>query len=85
MYLRFVICYLRFLIITFHFAKFCHSRTTRFSLKNHLTIPLFKSKQTQRSIKYIEPKIWNSISHKLRTMSFNKFNKHYKSVLLFSD
>ena len=36
----------------FSYAKSCHSRTTRFSLKSHLTIPLFKSNRTQRSIKY---------------------------------
>ena len=67
------------------YAKSCHSRTTRFSLKNHLTIPLFKSSRTQRSIKYIGPKIWNSISHNLRAITFNKFKKHYKSILLLSD
>ena len=30
----------------FSYAKFCHSRTTRFLLKNHLAIPLFKSNRT---------------------------------------
>ena len=67
------------------YAKSYHSRTTRFSLNNHLTIPLFKSNRSQRSIKYIGPKIWNSISHNLRIMTFNKFKKHYKSVLLLND
>ena len=38
----------------FSYAKSCHSRTTKFSLNNHLTIPLFKSNRTQRSIKYIQ-------------------------------
>ena len=66
-------------------ANSCHSCSTRFSLNNHLTFPLFKSNQTQRSIKYIGPKNWNSISHILRTMIFNKFKKHYKSVLLLND
>ena len=69
----------------FSYANACHSCTTRFSLKTCLTIPLFKSNRTQRSIKYIGPKICNSISHNLRTMTFNKFKKHYKSVLLLSD
>ena len=69
----------------FSYAKSCHSRTTRFSLNNQLTISLFKSNQTQRSIKYIGPKIWNSISHNLRIMTFNKFKKHYKSALLLND
>ena len=59
----------------FSYAKSCHSRTTRFSLKNNLTIPLFKSNRTQRSIKYIGPKIWNSVSHNLKIMTFNKFKK----------
>ena len=61
----------------FSYAKFCHYCTTRFSLKNHLTIPLFISNRTQRSIKYIGLKIWNSISHNQRTMTFNKFKKHF--------
>ena len=69
----------------FSYAKSCHSRTTRFLLKNYLTIPLFKSNRTHRSIKYIGPKIWNSLSHNLRKITFNKFKKHYISVLLFSD
>ena len=69
----------------FSYAKSCHSRTTRFSLIIHLTIPLFKNNRTQRSIKYIGPKIWNSISHNLKIMTFNKFKKHYKSVLLLND
>ena len=59
----------------FSYAKSCHSRATRFSLNNHLIIPLFKSNRTQRSIKYIGPKIWNSISHNLRIMTFNKLKK----------
>ena len=69
----------------FLYAKSCHSRTTRFSLNNQLTIPLFKSNRTQRLIKYVGPKIWNSISNNLRIMTFNKFKKHYKSVLLLND
>ena len=48
----------------FSYAKSCHSRTTKFLLNNYLTIPLFKSDRTQRSIKYIGPKIWNSIKSK---------------------
>ena len=51
----------------------------------HLTITLFKSNRTQRSIKYIGLKIWNSISHNLKSMTFNQFKKHYKSVLLLND
>ena len=66
----------------FSYAKSCHSRTTRFSLNNHLTIPLFKSNRTQR---YIGQKIWNFISHNLRIMTFNNLKKHYKSVLLLND
>ena len=69
----------------FSYAKSCHFCTTRFSLNNHLTIRLFESNRTQRSTKYIGPKIWNSISHNLRLMTFNKFKKHYKSVLLLND
>ena len=69
----------------FSYAKSCYSRTAKFSLKNHLTISLFKSNRTQKSIKCTGPKIENSISHNLRTMTFDKFKKHYKSVLLFSD
>ena len=69
----------------FLYAKSCHSRTTKFSLNNHHTILLFKSNRTERSIKYIGPKIWNCISQNLKTMTFSKFKKHYKSVLHLND
>ena len=68
----------------FSYAKSCHSRTTKFSLKNNLTIPLFKSNRTQRSIKYIGPKIWNSISHNLKIMTFNKLKKNIINQFYFS-
>ena len=44
----------------FSYAKSFHSRTKRFSLNIHLTIPLFKSNRTQRSIKYIGPLLHRS-------------------------
>ena len=58
-----IVCFYKFNLLPkifdnyFSYAKSCHSRTTRFSLNNHLTIPLFKNNKTRRSIKYIGPKI----------------------------
>ena len=45
----------------FILTKRVHSRNTRFSSNNQLIIPLFKTQRTQRSIKYIGAKLWNSI------------------------
>ena len=40
----------------FLFSKFCHSRTTKISIQNNLSISLFKTEQTQRSITYMYDK-----------------------------
>ena len=52
-----------------------------------ITLPFLCLKviKLKRSIKYIGPKIWNFISHNLKIMTCNKFEKHYKSVLLLND
>ena len=68
----------------FTFAKNSHSRLTRFSSHDHLIIPLFKTNRVQRSIKFIGPKIWNSIPIDLRKHSFTKFKNNYESFLINS-
>ena len=68
----------------FTFAKNSHSRLTRFSSHDHMIIPLFKTNRLRRSIRFIGPKIWSSISIDLRKHSFTKFKKYYKSLLINS-
>ena len=68
----------------FTFAKNSHSRMTRFSSQEQMVIPLYKTNRLQRSIKYVGPKIWNSIPLEVRKFSFNRFNKCYKNLLMSS-
>ena len=56
----------------FTLNKNVHSRRTRASCNNQLTIPLFKTQKTQRSIKYTGAKIWNSIPIWIKKRSFQK-------------
>ena len=41
--------------------------------------------RTTRFSLNIGPKIWNSTSYNLKIMTFNKYKKHYKSVLLLNN
>ena len=66
----------------FSLIKRVHSRNTRFSSNNQLIIPLFTTQRTQRLIKYIGAKLWNSIPKYLRNYSFPKFKIEYKIFLL---
>ena len=69
----------------FTLTKRVHSRNTRFSSNNQLLfIPLFKTQRTQRSIKYIGAKLWNSILEYLKNYYFPKFKIEYKIFLLYS-
>ena len=63
-------------------AKTSHSQCTRYSASDHLRIPLYKTNRLQRSIKFVGPKIWNSIPLKVRKTSYTKFKKEYKIYLL---
>ena len=55
---------------------------TRQKFANHLFLPRFHTSRTQRSIKYIGSKIWNSILYDLRILPYTKFKSLYKSHLL---
>ena len=68
----------------FALAKDSHSRMTRFSSQEQMVIPFHKTNRLQRSIKYVGPKIWNSIPLEVRKFSFNRFNKCYKNLLMNS-
>ena len=63
-------------------ANVTHSFSTRFSSNEQLKIPFFKTKRTQRSIKFIGAKIWNVIPPDMRKYSSSKFQKEYKNYLL---
>ena len=62
-------------------TKNIHSRRTRTSCNNQLTIPFFKTQKTQRSIKYTVAKNWNSIPIFIKKNSFQKFKKDYEKFL----
>ena len=66
----------------FTLNKNVHSRRTRASCNNQLTIPLFKTQKTQRSIKYTGAKIWNSIPIWIKKRSFQKLKKEHKKFLI---
>ena len=68
----------------FTLAKFSHSRQTRTTASLNLIIPSYKTKRTQQSIKYSSAKIWNSIPNNTKDLSFRKFLKESKEILLNS-
>ena len=68
----------------FTLAKFSHSRQTRSTASLNLIIPLYKTKRTQQSIKYSGAKIWNYIPNNTKDLSFRKFLKESKEILLNS-
>ena len=68
----------------FTLAKFSHSRQTRTTASLNLIIPLYKTIRTQQSIKYSGAKIWNSIPNNTKDLSFRKFSKESKEILLNS-
>ena len=68
----------------FTLAKFSHSPQTPSTAYSNLTIPLYKTKRTQKSIKYSGAKIWNSIANNIRDFSIRKFLKETKQIYLNS-
>ena len=68
----------------FILAKISHSRQTRTTASSNLIIPLHKTKRTQQSIKYSSAKIWNSTPINIRYLSFRKYLKETKQILLNS-
>ena len=68
----------------FTLAKFSHNRQTRTTASLNLIILLYKTKRTQQSIKYSGAKIWNSIPNNTKDLSYRKFLKESKEILLNS-
>ena len=68
----------------FALAKLSHSRQTGTTASLNLIIPLYKTKRTQQLIKYSGAKIWNSIPKNTKDLSFRKFLKESKEILLNS-
>ena len=68
----------------FTLVKFSYSRQTRTTASLNLITPLYKTKRTQQSIKYSGAKIWNSIPNNTKDLSFRKFLKESKEILLNS-
>ena len=60
------------------------NRLTRSTAHNQmiLRIPLYTTSKMQRCMKYQGIKIWNSISHEIKTSSFNMFKSKYKKLLV---
>ena len=56
------------------------SRKTRKVDKDDLCLPHYKTKRTQKSIKFM--KLWNDIALQIRTLPFNKLKQKYKLYLL---
>ena len=55
------------------------NRCTLFAKSSNVRIPLFKTKRTQQSIKYIGVKIWFSIRDITRDLHYTKFKKECKN------
>ena len=56
--------------------------STRQKSANHLFLPRFHISRTQRPIKYLGSKIWNSIPYDIKILPFTKFKSSYKFHLL---
>ena len=59
-----------------------HNHYTRSSSNNSLVTPTFTSVRTQRSLKYVGLKIWNSIPQNIKTLSYARFQKELKIYYL---
>ena len=59
-----------------------HSRNTRSNFRQNLSIPRYKTNRLQQLKRYKGAKIWNSVPHNQRNLSFKSFCKNYKTYLL---
>ena len=66
----------------FTYSSNISAYSTRQKSANHLFLPRFHTSRTQRSIKYLGSKIWNSIPYDIRILPFTKFKSSYKFHLL---
>ena len=66
----------------FEYSSEVSTYTTRNLSKNNLFLPRFKNSTTQRSIKYVGVKVWNSISNSIKKLLFTEFKESHKKFLL---
>ena len=59
-----------------------HNCATRSSFHKNYFLPRFKTKKTQRSIKFQSVLIWNKIDLEIRKLHYKKFCNKYKTILL---
>ena len=55
---------------------------TRSRTREKLTVLLFKSSKTQKSLKYQGVTLWNLLSLNLKKLSFQNFCTEYKSTII---
>ena len=55
---------------------------TRSRTREKLTVLLFKSSKTQKSLKYQGVTLWNLLSLNLKKLSFQNFSTEYKSTII---
>ena len=66
----------------FEYSSEVSTDITRNLFKNNLVLPRSKNSRTQRSIKYVGVKLWNSIPNSIKKLPFTKFKQSYKKFLL---
>jgi len=54
-------------------------------LEKKFYLPIYKTTQAQKSIKFIGVKIWNEIPNQTRALTFKKFNVEYKMYLMLNN
>ena len=70
--------------LNFYFKKVdnVHNCATRSSFHKNYFLSQFKTKKTQRSIKFQGVSIWNKINLEIRKLHYKKFCNKYKTILL---
>ena len=66
------------------FNSSVHERFTKAKTENKLYIPKFSTTRSQKSFKYQEATIWNSIPTEIQQVTFHKFKIEYEKKLLES-
>ena len=66
----------------FTYSSNSYSYSTRNSSKDHLLLSRFSTTRTEKSIKYVGAKLWNSLPETLRHLSYREFKITHKNVLL---
>ena len=63
----------------FDYVKNDLNFNTRSRTREKLKVPLFKSSRTQKSVKFEDVTLWNSLSLNFKKLPFRKFSSQYKS------